>query len=80
MELTQREIILICADAILHTVEEAGEQGAPSGVLYAATMTMGLNYHQYQALIDLFLKKGIMRIANHVLFYTGPALPKGGSC
>ena len=82
MTMTPTQIkILVAAEAILQTIEEAGEEGAPSGALYAAFMQFGFSYHQYQSMIDLFLRKGYVRISNHVLYYTAKKIGKPeGTC
>jgi hypothetical protein len=59
---------------ILETVAEQGAEGAPSGIVYAA-LTGHLSYEQYTRIIGAFETAGLIRKSNHVLYYTGPALP-----
>lgn len=53
---------------ILETVKEAGEDGVPSGPVYAALMASGLTYTGYTSAINLLVKAGKVRESNNVLY------------
>jgi hypothetical protein len=55
----------------LDTTAEAGPEGCPSGVLYAALMTVGIRLDQYEAIIGVLAKRGRIRRANHLLYWVG---------
>lgn len=56
------------ATMILETVQEMGEQGAPSGPMYAALMgKMSLN--QYESIMYSLVKAGRLRKEGHVYYF-----------
>lgn len=59
MKLTpeQQEAIRTVGDAIVEAAE-ATEFGAPSGVVYAALMSVGIRLAQYQSLLAILEKQG----------------------
>jgi hypothetical protein len=71
--MTPEQIRLIrqIADAIVATVREAGPQGAPGGVIYAALMAQGCTFNQFQSLMSGLLRTG--RLALDGDCYTIPA-------
>lgn len=44
--------------AVLETIQEAGELGAPGGVLYATLMTQGCTLNQFQTLMAPLERQG----------------------
>jgi predicted oxidoreductase (fatty acid repression mutant protein) len=54
--------------AVYETIKEAGEQGAPSGVIYAALMGFGCSLEQYNAIIDAMIATKKIRRSNHLLY------------
>lgn len=69
-ETTTEMIALIkIMTALTAAVKEAGEQGAPSGPMYAAVMTHGVSLEQYQRMMGVLVNAGILRLSNHVYYY-----------
>lgn len=62
------EALLQLSKAVIETVQEAGDQGAPSGVLYAALMTAGLSLEQYERLMAILVDAGKVRKSGHLYF------------
>ncbi len=54
--------------AILDIVCEMGDQGAPSGPIYAALMTFGMSYDVYQRTIAALVDARLIRSSHHVLY------------
>lgn len=54
--------------ALLETIKELGDQGAPSGVMYAALMGH-LTYDQYINVINNLRNMGCVRTSNNVVYY-----------
>jgi hypothetical protein len=46
------------ADAIVETVEEAGDRGAPGGVLYAALMGQGMTLDLFERIMARLVEVG----------------------
>ena len=60
------------ADALLETVKEAGDHGAPLGPMYAACMGV-MDYETFMQIIDLLQKAGRIRVVHHCAFYNREA-------
>lgn len=71
-----REDVMRVVSAVVGTISDAGEMGAPSGPIYAALMAHGVSLEQYNRIIDMLKEKNLVRLSNHVLYYTGPNLSK----
>lgn len=54
--------------AILDTVRECGQDGAPSGVLYAALSARGCSLEQWQRIEANMIAGGLLRKQGHLLF------------
>lgn len=52
-------------NALLETIAEAGERGAPEGHMYAAVMGR-CDLESFQAVLGLFQRKGLITRAGHV--------------
>jgi hypothetical protein len=50
--------------SVLEAIEEAGELGAPSGVIYAALMTKGCSLPQYQSLMAPLESRGFVTLSD----------------
>jgi predicted transcriptional regulator len=46
------------ANAVLETVNEAGENGAPAGVMYAAFMAHGMSLAMFEAVTEALVDAG----------------------
>jgi len=55
-------------EAIYETIKESGDLGAPSGIIYAAVMGVGINLETYNAIIDAMVKSGKVRKSGDLLF------------
>lgn len=64
------EAALKMVTALVETVEEAGERGAPSGALYLAFAKHGLDLANYQYLEGLALTTGRVEKRGDVLYRT----------
>jgi len=64
----QMQAIRAIADAITESVKEAGELGAPSGIVYAALMTYGCTLNQYQQFISALVRTGKLRQEGDLLY------------
>lgn len=64
----QLEAIRRIAAAIVETVKETGEQGAPSGIVYAALMSQGCTLDQYQSFISALVRTGKLRQEGDLLY------------
>jgi predicted transcriptional regulator len=67
------QILLTIIVGILEAIEVAGKQGAPSGVLYAASMSL-LSLENFTTIVDSLKRKGYVTESNHLLVLT----EKGG--
>ncbi len=61
------EAIRAIAAIVVETVNEAGPQGIPSGHMYAALATTGMNLDNYQALIHTLAHNGQIQVFGNVL-------------
>jgi hypothetical protein len=64
----QTEAIRRIADAIVESVKEAGESGAPSGFVYAALNAQGMTLDQYYSFIGVLVKVGRLRQEGDLLY------------
>jgi hypothetical protein len=64
----QTEAIRRLADAIVDSVKEAGEAGAPSGFVYAALNAHGITLDQYYSFIAVLVKVGRLRQEGDLLY------------
>jgi hypothetical protein len=53
--------------AIVETIEETGDRGAPLGVMYAALMGM-ISYNSFMSVIDALVKAEVIRVSNHCAY------------
>lgn len=69
----QLETIQAVAAAVVDTVREAGEFGAPSGGLYAALMAHGCTLSQYQSLMRALVSAGKLVLRHDCYFIAAEA-------
>jgi hypothetical protein len=55
---------------ILDAIDEAGELGAPSGVMYAALMAQGCSLQQYQSIMAPLERRGFVTVDGDCYFMT----------
>ena len=64
----QKLAVLTVIEALKDAVAEAGEHGAPEGVLYAAFMGHGMSLENFNLMIDCLIKTGGIRREGYLLF------------
>ncbi len=57
------------ASAVLETVKEAGEMGAPAGPMYAALMAHGCSLHQFEQIMGGLERSGYVRKSGDCYHY-----------
>ena len=67
---SKTQVALLIMSALLEAIHAAGDQGAPSGVLYAGVMTFGMNIHQYQSIIDTMRDNALITVSGNLLRLT----------
>lgn len=77
MALTQEQTTTVqtFVAAIVETVGECGEHGAPEGILYAVLMGYGCSLELFRAMVDPMVRQGVLRRTGHVL-YLGESCPR----
>ena len=55
------------ATIIEETAREAGPLGAPSGLVYAALMGVGITLDTYQAILDAMVQAGRVRLQGDLI-------------
>jgi len=68
MTTEQIRTLKLIIDAILEAVKEAGSNGAPGGVLYAALMAKGCSLNQFQSLMRGIVNGGKLRQEGDLYF------------
>jgi hypothetical protein len=63
----QNRAAALVVQAIVETIEEMGEDGAPLGVMYAALMGL-ISYNSFMAVIDSLQKAKIIRVSNNCAY------------
>lgn len=56
--------------AIAETIREVGE--VPSGTLYAGLMAKGCTFPQYEKILGVLVRSGLVRVKNHLVTWIGP--------
>ena len=64
---TQHRAAAMVVRAIVETIEETGDDGAPLGVMYAALMGM-ISYNSFMSVIDALAKAGVIRVSNNCAY------------
>lgn len=60
--------LTVISEAIAQTVEEMGQEGSPGGVIYAAVMGMGVDYHTFMAIMSAHVVSGRLRCEHHCYY------------
>ncbi len=55
---TQKRALIMIVSAITDTIKEAGEFGAPGGVMYAALMAHGCSLNQFESIMSTLVRLG----------------------
>lgn len=63
----QLTVAKIALETMLEAIAAAGEEGIPSGHLYAMLMPYGMKLDTYQTLLGMLKKAGRVKEINHVL-------------
>lgn len=56
------------ACALYATVKEAGDRGAPSGIMYAAVMAHDIRLDQYQLIMGVLEQGGLIKRRGNVYY------------
>jgi hypothetical protein len=67
----QNRAAALVVQAIVETIEETGDNGAPLGVMYAALMGM-ISYNSFMAVIESLVKAKVIRVSNHCAYRVQP--------
>ncbi len=54
----QKRALILIVSAITETIKEAGELGAPGGVMYAALMSQGCTLNQFESIMGALVRMG----------------------
>ena len=54
----QKRALIVIVSAITEAIKEAGELGAPGGVLYAALMSQGCTLNQFESIMGALVRLG----------------------
>jgi hypothetical protein len=65
--MSQTRAAALVVQAIIETIQETGEEGAPLGIMYAALMSM-ISYESFMTVIESLVKANIIRVSNHVAY------------
>lgn len=60
--------------AIAETIREVGE--IPSGQLYASLMPSGCTFPQYESILGVLKRAGLVSVESHVVRWVGPKIEK----
>jgi hypothetical protein len=66
----QGRVFTELCNIIVETVKETGSVGAPSGIMYAAVMNVGMRLEQYELIMAALVKDGRLRKRGHVYYAT----------
>jgi hypothetical protein len=57
----------LVVQAIVETIEEMGDKGAPLGIIYAALMGM-ISYNSFSNVISSLVQAGVIEVRNNVAY------------
>jgi len=58
MNIQQAQALRQVAKAVIDTVKESGDLGAPGGIMYAAMMAQGCTLEQFEAIMGGLIRAG----------------------
>lgn len=61
------KLIQFAASCIEDAAREAGDMGAPSGVVFAAFSAQGMTLGVYQQIIDAMVRAGRITVSNNLI-------------
>lgn len=64
----QLTAITLVINAIVDTVNESGDTGAPAGVLYAALMHYGIQLDHFEDIMLALVETGKIRQSGHIYY------------
>lgn len=67
-EAEQKNLLVNVCGAVLSTIMEAGDQGAPEGPMYLACMQHGIDLDQFERILGALQKSGLIRRSAHVCY------------
>ena len=63
----RRELLAALEDVIVETAQEMGSDGVPSGTVYAALMTYGVDLNTYNVILDDLKRQGRITLSANVI-------------
>jgi hypothetical protein len=67
MAMQQERAAALVVTAIVETIEEVGDSGAPLGIMYAALMDK-ISYETFMNVINALVNAGVIRVSNHCAY------------
>lgn len=68
----QLHALRLIVRAVIDTVKETGDRGAPAGVLYAAMQAQGCSKNQFDSLMGALCHQGKLRYEPESFLYFAP--------
>ncbi len=69
----QKRALILIVSAITDTIKEAGEFGAPGGVMYAALMAHGCSLNQFESIMGALVRMNRVEKRGECYFLKGGA-------
>ncbi len=70
---SQKRALILIVSAITDTIKEAGEFGAPGGVMYADLMAHGCSLNQFESIMSTLVRLGRIEKRGECYFLKGGA-------
>jgi len=64
---TEARAAALVVQAIVETIEETGDKGAPLGIMYAALCGM-ISYESFTSVIQALVANKVIRVSNHCAY------------
>lgn len=61
--------VLALCKIVVETVEEAGAEGVPSGLIYSVLTPIGITLEAYESIVQFLIEQGAIRKSDHVLYF-----------
>lgn len=70
-EATSRAVALLeVLEAVVEAIDDCGQTGMPSGILYASLMTQGCTLQQFERMMEILVESGRIRKSGQVFYGT----------
>lgn len=64
-----RQGLMLVVNALLETIEECGERGAPLGPMYSAFMRTGMSYETFTKIVEALEAGNKIKVIGHVAYF-----------